>query len=133
MVMTATSSVFQIEREGQTLLVTVLTDLQELDYPKVEAGARDILHLLGNGTIKNVVLDFHKTDYYGSTALGFFVRLWKRVRDRGGRMAFCGVSDHEKEILKVTKLDGLWPIYLSREEALKAVQGCTEGKATRGT
>jgi hypothetical protein len=38
-------------------------------------------------------------------------------------MAFCGVSDHEREILKVTKLDGLWPICDSREEALKAVQG----------
>jgi hypothetical protein len=38
-------------------------------------------------------------------------------------MAFCGVSDHEREILKVTNLDGLWPICSSREEALKAVQG----------
>ena len=114
---------FEVEREGQTLLVTASTDLRELDYPTIEAGARDILHLLGNGTIKNVVLDFHKTDYYGSTALGFFVKLWKRVTDCNGRMAFCGVSDHEREILKVTHLDGLWPICPSREEALKAVQG----------
>jgi len=114
---------FEVEREGQTLLVTASTDLRELDYPTIEAGARDILHLLGNGTIKNVVLDFHKTDYYGSTALGFFVKLWKRVRECDGRMAFCGVSDHEREILKVTNLDGLWPICSSREEALTAVQG----------
>jgi hypothetical protein len=38
-------------------------------------------------------------------------------------MAFCGVSDHERDILKVTNLDGLWLICSSREEALKAVQG----------
>ena len=68
-------------------------------------------------------LDFHKTDYYGSTALGFFVKLWKRVREYIERMAFCGVSDHEREILKVTNLEGLWPICPLREEALKAVQG----------
>ncbi len=114
---------FEVEREGQTLIVTALTDLRELDYPEVEAGARDILDLIRDGTIKDVVLDFHKTDYYGSTALGFFVKLWKRVRERDGRMAFCGVSDHEREILKVTNLDGLWPICSSREEALQAVQG----------
>jgi anti-anti-sigma factor len=113
---------FGVEREGQTLIVTPLTDLRELGFPEIEAGARDILHLLGNSGGKNVVLDFHKTDYYGSTALGFFVKLWKRVRDCNGRMAFCGVSDHEREILKVTNLDGLWPICSSREKALRAVQ-----------
>jgi anti-anti-sigma factor len=123
MMATTATGAFEFEREGQTLIVTARTDLRELDYPEVEAGARDILHLLGNGTIDNVVLDFHRTDYYGSTALGFFVKLWKRVREHGGRMAFCGVSDHEREILKITRLDGLWPICSSREEALQAVRG----------
>jgi hypothetical protein len=36
-------------------------------------------------------------------------------------MAFCNVSDHEREILKVTKLDSLWTICGSREEAMQAV------------
>jgi anti-anti-sigma factor len=121
--MDTTAKAFEIERKGQTLLVTALSDLRELDFSMIEAGGSDILNLLGNGTVKNVVLDFHKTDYYGSTALGFFVKLWKRVRDRQGRMVFCGVSEHEREILKATNLDGLWPIFLSWEEALKAVEG----------
>jgi stage II sporulation protein AA (anti-sigma F factor antagonist) len=121
--MATATQVFELERQGLTLIVTVQSDLRESAYPEMEAAARDILHLLGNGTINNVVLDFRKTDYYGSTALGFFVRLWKRVRERGGRMAFCSVSDHEREILKVTRLDDLWPICSSREEALKVVQG----------
>jgi len=120
--MATATGAFEVEREGQTLIVTALTDLRELDFLEIEAGARDILQMLGNGTIKNVVMDFYKTDYYGSTALGFFIKLWKRVRDRKGHMAFCGVSDHEREILQVTNLDGLWPICSSREEALKAVQ-----------
>jgi anti-anti-sigma factor len=121
--MAAAAGAFEVERDGQTLVLTPRTDLRELDYPAIEAGARDILDLLGNGTIKHVVVDLHRTDYCGSTALGFFVRLWKRVRDRNGRMAFCGVSEHEREILKVTNLDGLWPLCASREEAIKAVLG----------
>jgi anti-anti-sigma factor len=122
-VMATSSGTFEIEHEGQTLIVVPRTDLRELDYLQIDEGARDILHQLGNDSIKNVVLDFQKTDYYGSTALGFFVKLWKRVRDRNGRIAFCGVSDDEREILTVTNLDGLWPICTSREEALKAVEG----------
>jgi anti-anti-sigma factor len=121
-VMVSSSGAFGIEREGQTLIVTPRSDLRELDYLQIEEAAKAILNLVGNHTTKNVVLDFQKTDYYGSTALGFFVKLWKQVRDRNGRMAFCGVSDHEREILTVTNLDGLWPICKSREEALKAVE-----------
>jgi anti-anti-sigma factor len=121
--MTSATGAFEVERDGPTLLVTALRNLQELDYAEIEAGARDILHLLENGTIKNLILDFHNTDYFGSMALAFFVKLWKLVRDRGGRIAFCGVSDYESEILKMTKLDGLWPICSSRKEALKAVRG----------
>jgi anti-anti-sigma factor len=93
--MASASREFEIQQDGQTLSVTPLTDLRELDYQEIEAGAKDILHLLGNGTIQNVVLEFSRTDYYGSTALGFFIKLWKRVRERNGRMAFCSVSDHE--------------------------------------
>jgi anti-anti-sigma factor len=121
--MATATQLFEIERQGPTLLVTARSNLRESAYQDIEVAAQDILYLLGNGTIQNVVLDFHRTDYYGSTALGFFVKLWKRVQHRGGHMAFCGVSDHERDILKVTKLEGLWPICSSREEALKAVQG----------
>jgi len=114
--------IFEFERQGTTLIVTPVADLRELDYPQIEAGAREMLHLLKNGTIANVVIDFHKTDYYGSTALGFFVCVWKRIRSREGKMAFCNISDHELEILKVTRLDQLWPICSSRADAIRCVQ-----------
>jgi anti-anti-sigma factor len=123
----ATSSlmggIFEVEQEGDTIVAVPAVDLRELDYQRIEAGARAILELLNGTGVTNVVLDFRKTDYYGSTALGFFLKLWKRVRDRKGRMAFCNVSDHEKEILQVTSLDRLWPVCPSRNEALAAVRG----------
>jgi anti-anti-sigma factor len=115
--------IFEIEHEEDTIIVVPAMDLRELEYQRIEEGAGIILHLLNGTGSKNVVLDFHKTDYYGSTALGFFVKLWKRVRRGNGRMAFCNVSDHEKEILQITDLDQLWPICSSRIEALKAVRG----------
>jgi anti-anti-sigma factor len=116
------SGIFEIEQEDDTIIVVPAVDLRELEYGRIEAGARKVLDLLNGTGVKNVVLDFHKTDYYGSTALGLFLKLWKRVRIRNGRMAFCNVSDHEKEILQITKLDHLWPICSSRIEALEAVK-----------
>lgn len=120
--MTTTSGTFEKEQQDQTLIITPVTDLRELDYQEIEIGEWNILHLLANSTIKNVVLDLHKTDYCGSTAMSFFVEILEKIRNRNGRMAICGVSDNEREILKATALEGLWPICSSREEALKVVQ-----------
>jgi anti-anti-sigma factor len=117
----ATTDLFEVEREGEVLFLTPKADLREFEYRDIEAKGRSILDMLGAGGPRCVVIDFSKTDCYGSTALAFFVRLWKRVSSRGGRMAFCHVSEHEREILAVTRLDSLWPVCGTPEEALKAV------------
>ena len=117
------AGVFDIEFEGETAIVTPREDLRELDYQQIEESGSEVLSLVARGAVRNVVVDFHKTDNFGSTALGFFVRLWRVARNRNGRMALCNVSDLEKAILRVTNLDLLWPIRPSRSEALEAVRG----------
>lgn len=118
----STGGIFEIEQEDDTIIVVPEMDLRELDYQRIEEGARTILELLDGINIKNVVIDFHKTDYFGSTALGIFIRLWKRVSSKNGRMALCNISDNEKEILEIMKLDHFWQIRSSRTEALAAVR-----------
>jgi anti-anti-sigma factor len=110
-----------VDRVGDTLVVTPLADLGELEYQQIESGARHVCDLLNDPSVTNIVLDFQQTAYYGSSALGFFVRLWKRVSRRHGRMAFCNLSPQEKEILRLTRLDSLWLICGSREEAMQRV------------
>lgn len=121
----AARGIFEIEQQGNTIIAVPLVDLREMEYQRIEEGARQILDLLNGADARNVILDFHKTDYYGSTALGVFLKLWTKVRSRNGRMAFCNVSAHEQEILQVTKLDHLWMICSSRSEALGAVKACS--------
>jgi len=120
--MAIASGLFEMEDIGQTLIVTPRQNLRELDWPQIDAGMADVLDRLGEGAVRNVVLDFHRTDYYGSTALGYFLKLWKRVREHKGRMAFCRLSGHERDILEVAGLDRLWPVCASREEALQAIR-----------
>jgi anti-anti-sigma factor len=114
------AGIFGIEQRGETLIVSPVTDLSELDYRQVEDGLNEVLQRLADVPAKHVVLDFHRTDYYGTTALSCFLKLWKRVVSGNGKMVFCNVSEHEQEILKINHL---WPIYPSRDAALQAVQG----------
>jgi anti-anti-sigma factor len=112
---------FDLHQAGQTLIVVPRGDLGELLFHDIEAQAQPILTRLANGGAINVVVDLQAVHYSGSTALSFFLKLWKRVRDRDGRMALCNVSAGELAILRATGLDTLWPVYPSQTDAVRAV------------
>jgi anti-anti-sigma factor len=119
--MTTCMPLFEIRRKGDTMVVSPAADLGELDSLSIEAAARGVLRLWHSLPVRNVVLDFRRTDYVSSTALGLLAGLWKAVRHRRGRMVLCNVSEHLREILTVCGLDRLWPAYPSDEAALTAV------------
>lgn len=110
----------EIERVGETVVLIPQTDLTGYDFQKLDAITSELLGMLGAGM--SVVIDFHKTDYFDSIALAFLMRVWRRVRACNGHMAFCNVSDHEKEILHITKADTLWFICPSRSDALEILR-----------
>ena len=112
---------FHIERQNDIFTIVALRDLSELEYAHIEKCAMTALECLKSAQARNVVLDLEKARYCGSTALSFFVKLWKRVRSQGGHMALCNVSPDEKKALQVTRLDTLWTTCPSREEAIRAV------------
>jgi anti-anti-sigma factor len=117
-----TTRLIEVERQGDTLILTPCRDLRELDFQKIEAERDEVLACVEHDpSIRNVVVDFGKIDYVGSTALGMMARLWQQARARSGRMILCNVSAHEREVLDVTHLGGLWPVYGTRQEALAAL------------
>jgi anti-anti-sigma factor len=113
---------FDIQKQGETLILSPKTNMSELELSSFDDETRAVMRQFEEAGLRNVVLDFTGTDYYGSTALGFFIKLWKRVRNVDGKMAFCNVSDHEREVLKLTRLDSLWTICGSRDEAMHALE-----------
>jgi len=113
---------FHVEYQDKTLILSPRNNLSELELSCLDEAIRDVMEQLNECGFRNVVLDFADTDYYGSTALGFFIKLWKRVRSVGGNMVFCNVSVHEREVLELTRLEDLWTICTTRSEALQKVQ-----------
>ncbi len=120
--MNTATRIIEVEREGDTLVLTPQEDLRELEYREIVSEGEELLWLVEDPSIKNVVVDLGRTDYFGSTALGLLAQLRQRMRARGGRMALCHVSPHEAEILAITRLAGFWSIHLTLEEALAAVK-----------
>ena len=123
-----TATMFEIEREGETIIFTPLANLRTLE--DMELDAKEVIDVLSDLSIKNLVMDFHKTDVFGSSALALFVKLWKMVKSRNGCMVFCNLSECEHEVLHITKLDTLWTLCASRAEAMNSVASFPSPVAT---
>jgi anti-anti-sigma factor len=68
-----------------------------------------------------LLLDLSATAFIGSRFIELLVRAWKRVKERGGRMALCGIQPFCAEVLRTTRLDLLWESYPGREEGVAAL------------
>jgi hypothetical protein len=60
--MVSTTGIFEIERVGDTLVVTPITNIGELAFQEIESGAGVVLEELSDSATRNVVIDLRRTD-----------------------------------------------------------------------
>jgi anti-sigma B factor antagonist len=68
-----------------------------------------------------VLLDFSGLEYMNSGGIGLLVTLLVRANRLKQRLMACGLSDHYRQILELTRLDEAISIYPTEAEALAAV------------
>ena len=68
-----------------------------------------------------MIVDLSSVEYFGSSFVEVLFRLWKRIRYRGNaRFAVGGLQKYGREVLEITQVDRLMPIFDTREEAVAA-------------
>ncbi|MEV6692855.1 STAS domain-containing protein [Micromonospora sp. NPDC051196] len=101
---------------GQSHEVTVLTsdgDLGAEAGEALRAALRGAVSLAGT-----VVVDLVRVQVIDSVGLGLLVRAHREVRDRGERLCLAAPSRFIRTVLHTMKLDGVFPIFASLDEAL---------------
>ena len=68
-----------------------------------------------------VLLDFSRLEYMNSGGIGLLVTLLVRANRQKQRLLACGLNDHYRQILELTRLDEAIAIYADEAEALAAV------------
>lgn len=115
-------NLFHTDRVGDALVVAVHDGVGSFaDFEILDEMQTVVAQLGGSGT-RSVVVDFRGVDYFGSSMLEALRLLWNELEKRDGRLALCNLSDVSREIVAISHLDQLWPIYRSRDEALHALQ-----------
>jgi len=104
---TTNNGIVLVRAEGQ-LIVGNRQELKNLITERLEAGER------------RFVIDFSRTGYIDSSGLGALVTISKQVREQGGEMRLAGLNDDLRTLFELTKLDTLFAISNSAEQALSA-------------
>ena len=71
---------------------------------------------------KRVVVDLEKVSYIDISGLATLVEMLKRVLSQGGAFVLAGMSEKVKSLFEITKLDRLFSIFPSQQEAVSQVK-----------
>jgi anti-sigma B factor antagonist len=71
----------------------------------------------------NVIIDFTKIDYIDSTGIGELVGYLGKFTNQNRKLILVNPSERILKLLKLAKLDAVFKIYNSEEEAISAESG----------
>ncbi len=114
-------TIFKIERQGSTLVVIPVVDGCGFRYQQLHVEANSLQRKFEMKSFGNLVVDLCALNYFGSELIGVLIRLARAVTNSQGRVAFCSPSAKMLEVLESMRLNKLWPIFPSREDAIRHV------------
>jgi anti-sigma B factor antagonist len=97
-----------VDVEGQ-LIVGNRQELKQRVLQELDQGER------------RFVIDFQDTGYIDSSGLGVLVSLSKKIREQGGELRLSGLNEDLRTLFELTKLDTLFRITDSKNEALEGL------------
>ena len=77
--------------------------------------------LLSSGK-KNIILDLEGLRYMNSSGLNVLVNILTKARNAGGDVSVCHISEKIKSLLVVTRLDTIFHIVPTVEEAIQRLK-----------
>ncbi|MCS6977786.1 MAG: STAS domain-containing protein [Gemmatales bacterium] len=115
------SPVIEIERHGDIAIITPASEVESMSWELMPLAAEIVLAPLKREPASAVIVDLSRVTFFGSMFLSLLLRCHTLVKQQGGEMVICNVSDQAQDLLRLTNLDTLWALYDSREEAIEAL------------
>ncbi|MEX0726894.1 MAG: STAS domain-containing protein [Planctomycetaceae bacterium] len=110
---------FSIEQQKELLILSPRGDVAGFLDQDVQRQVGEIEKKVDAGEARHLLVDLGNARYFGSVVIGILNSLARHVREKGGVLVLCQVSDEMSQILRVMKLDDSMPQFDSRKTALK--------------
>ena len=108
-------SSFNLKREAEVNLVSLNGKL--LAENEVYSITEEVLMVI-DSSFKNVVFDLSELDYINSSGINMFMKVITKSRVNNGEVVFSGVKGNVEKLFKIAKLNEIYTIYGSSEDAL---------------
>jgi len=102
-------------REGEAVVVALRGEVTVFSSPTL----RDQLYKVMDSRPARVVLDLSEVQYVDSSGVATFVEALRQIRSRDGEMVLARVSDRVRGVIEIARLDTLFPMAETVEEALQ--------------
>lgn len=106
---------FEVGKVGDVTVVNVQGQLIVGNRQELK---QRVLEELEHGA-RRFVIDFANTGYIDSSGLGVLVSLSKKIREQGGALRLSGLNEDLRTLFELTKLDTLFEIADTRDQALE--------------
>ncbi|MFH0772134.1 MAG: STAS domain-containing protein [Candidatus Omnitrophota bacterium] len=100
--------------------ITVLTVDGEINFNSSPDFRKAFLRI-PDSNLKKVVVNLAGVDYVDSSGLATLVEAYQKIKGAGGELILANLSDKVKSLFEITKLEKLFRVFQSEEEALRNI------------
>jgi anti-sigma B factor antagonist len=95
-------------------------DRNILDEANIQAIGEEIEGIIAQSPKPRLLISFANVDHLSSAALGTLITINTKIRNRGGKLCLAEIDPQIYEVFVITRLNQLFDIRESRDEAMKA-------------
>ena len=106
------------QAEGVTQIEFI--DRNILDEANIQAIGEEIGTLIEAAAKPQLLISFANVDHLSSAALGTLITVNTKIRNKGGKLCLADIDPQIYEVFVITRLNQLFEIKESTDEALKA-------------
>jgi len=81
----------------------------------------DQIHALIDQDKKKLIIDLKDVEWMNSSGLGILIGAITTLKNNGGQLALIHVSERIQNLLRITKLQDVFPVYPDEESAFSAL------------
>ena len=108
-----------IQRDPDVTIIEFL-DRNLLDEANIQQIGDEITSIIDESPYPRLLISFENVDHMASAALGTLITINNRVRQKDGQLKLANISPQIYEVFVITKLNKLFQIYKTTDEAVKA-------------
>lgn len=102
-------------------VVAACLDSKLNDEIGIQAWGEELYNLVENLKGKKLVVNFSNVAFMSSSSLRVLITLNSRAKNKGIKLALCGINDNIMEAFKITRLDTIFKIKKGELEAVKSL------------